>query len=109
MGFLFKRINALTDSGTETASLVTNCYTRSDVPGKTIEKSLGLIQFTKKGIKGNITKEIDGIFESLIRVAREQGANAVINVQLTTGSYEEAVNQWEASYLIVYGEAVILK
>ena len=109
MGFFHKKANSFLESGSETASLIENCYTRSDVPGKTIEKSLGLIQFTKKGIKGNITKEIDGIFESLIRVAREQGANAVINVQLTTGSYEEAVNQWEASYLIVYGEAVILK
>ena len=93
----------------ETASIISDCYTRSDVPGRTIEKSIGLVQYTKKGIAGDIPSEIDGLFQSLSQMAREKGANAVVNVRMTTGSYHQQGSQWEVTYIVVYGEAVILK
>ncbi len=37
-----------TVSHKETTSHIADCYTRSDVPGRTIEKSIGLIHFTKE-------------------------------------------------------------
>ena len=33
----------------ETASIISDCYTRSEVPGRIIDRSIGLIQYTKKG------------------------------------------------------------
>ena len=93
----------------ESASIISGCYTRSDVPGRTIEKSIGLVQYTKKGIAGDVTSEIDGVFQSLLQVAREKGANAIVNVRMTTGAYQQQGSQWEVTYFVVYGEAVILK
>lgn len=93
----------------EISSHVIDCYTRSDVPGRTIEKSIGLVQYTKKGIGGDVTDEIDGIFQSLIQTAKEKGANAVVNTRITTGSYHQQGSKWEVTYIIAYGEAVILK
>ena len=49
----------------ETASIISDCYTRSEVPDQIIEKSIGLVQYTKKGIAGDVPSEIDGIFQSL--------------------------------------------
>jgi uncharacterized protein YbjQ (UPF0145 family) len=92
----------------EATSLIGDCYTRDNVPGRTIEKSMGLVQFTKKGIAGDVPKEIDGIFHSLVQTARESGANAVVNVRVTTGSYQQQGSQWEVTYIVAYGDAVIL-
>jgi uncharacterized protein YbjQ (UPF0145 family) len=92
----------------ETASVILDCYTRSEVPGKRIEKSIGLVQYTKKGIAGDILNEIDGIFKSLLQVARDKGANAVLNVRIITGSYQQQGSAWEVTYIVAYGEAVIL-
>ena len=91
----------------ETASIISDCYTRGDVPGRTIEKSIGLVQYTQKGIAGDVPSEIDGVFQSLLQAAREKGANAVLNVRMTTGSYHQQGSQWEVTYIVVYGEAVI--
>lgn len=93
----------------DTASHISDCYTRSDVPGRAIETSIGLVQYTKKGIAGDVPNEIDGIFQSLTQIAKEKGANAVVNARITTGSYHQQGSQWEVTYIIAYGEAVILK
>ena len=93
----------------ETASLIEDCYTRADVPCRTIEKSLGIVQYTKKGIAGDVPNEIHAIFQSLLQIAREKGANAVVNVRIATGSYQQQGSQWETTYIVAYGEAVILK
>ena len=66
------------------------------------------MQYTKKGIAGDILNEIDGIFKSLLQVARDKGANAVLNVRIITGSYQQQGSAWEVTYIVAYGEAVIL-
>ncbi|MDL1971612.1 MAG: heavy metal-binding domain-containing protein [Candidatus Desulfofervidaceae bacterium] len=93
----------------EASALVEGLYTRSEVPGKIISKSYGLIYYTKKGIAGDITKEIDKIFQNLLNIAKEKGANAVINVRMMTGSYQQQGSGWEVTYITVYGEAVVLE
>lgn len=79
----------------ETFAFIEGLYTRSDVPGKTISKSYGLVQYTKKGIAGDITKEINEIFQKLFSIAKEKGANAVVNVRMMTGSYQQQGSQWK--------------
>lgn len=93
----------------ETSSLISDCYTMGDVPGREIEKSMVLVQFTKKGVAGDVPNEIDGVFQSLVQTAREKGANAVVNVRVTTGSYQQQGSQWEVTYIVAYGEAVVLR
>lgn len=100
---LFPSINKKTSFG----SVISDCYTMSEVPSRTIEKSLGLVQYTEKGIRIDITDKIDNILQSLLQIAREKGANAVVNVRITTGTYSES-EEWVATYIIAYGEAVIL-
>ena len=75
---------------------------------KTISDSHGLVQYTKKGIAGNITKEMPAIFESLLNVAKEHGGNAVINVNVVTGSYDQQGAKFETTYIVAYGESVTL-
>ena len=93
----------------ETSLLTRDCYTGSVVPNYTIEKVLGTIQFTRKGIDGNVIDEVDDIFKNLVKCAEKEGADAVINAKMTTGSYQEGGSGWIVSYITVYGESVILK
>ena len=93
----------------ETSSLTRDCYTGSVVPNYTIEKVLGTIQFTRKGIDGNVLDKVDDMFKSLVKCAEKEGADAVVNAKITTGSYQQQGSGWVVSYIIVYGEAVKLK
>lgn len=72
-----------------------------------ITKNLGLVQFTIKGLAGDTPEKIAEVFEGLMRVAREKGANAVINATMATGAYEQQGSRWQVTYLTVYGDAVI--
>lgn len=92
----------------ESASIIEGCTTLSQVPGKEIIKSLGLIEYTKKGVAGDAPKVSSGIFESLLAAAKEKGANAVVNVKLMSGSYQAQGSQWQVTYIIAYGDAVVV-
>ena len=93
----------------ETSSVIENCHVRSEVPGKEIIKSIGLVQYTKKGIAGDVTEEINSVFQSLLNAANQKGANAVVNVRFETGSYHQRGSQWEVTYITVFGEGVVLE
>lgn len=90
------------------AALIEECYTLDHVPGKQIKSSLGLVEYTKIGITGDVPKLSEGIFQSLLQSAREKGANAVVNVRLVSGSYDAQGTKWQETYIIAYGDAVIL-
>lgn len=91
------------------SALVEGCYTTVQVPCKKIVKNIGLVEYNQKGITGDIPKCCESIFKSLLETAKEKGGNAVINVQLTTGSYQQQGSGWIVSYVIAYGDAVILE
>jgi hypothetical protein len=89
-------------------SIIADCYTLVSVPGKSIKKSFGLVQFVKKGVAGDIHSESEGIFNGLVDVAKTAGANAVINIRLTSGTYQQQGSGWNTTYVIACGEAVTL-
>ncbi len=93
----------------QTVALIDGCYTLNHVPGKNIVRSLGLIELTKKGIAGDVSKLSEDIFQNLYQAAKEKGANAVVNVRLASSSYQKQGSQWEVSYIIAYGDAVIVE
>jgi hypothetical protein len=85
-----------------------NCYSISDVPGKKATKSFGLVHFTQKNLAGDMPRRTADIFSELLSMAETLGANAVINVKLTSGSYFSKGSKWEVTYVIAHGDAVIL-
>lgn len=91
----------------ESSSLIEGCTTLTQIPGKEIIKSLGLIEYTKKDIAGDAPKLSSGIFESLLVAAQERGASAVVNVKLVSGSYQAHGSKWQVTYVIAYGDAVV--
>lgn len=93
----------------EGAALIEGCTTLSEIPGRKIINSLGLIEYTKKGVAGDAPRVTRGIFQSLLAAAQEQGANGVVNVRVVAGSYQQQGSQWEVSYLIAYGDAIIFE
>ncbi len=91
----------------ESFSLIEDCTTLPSIPGKEIVKSLGLIEYTKKGIAGDIPKISANIFESLLSAAKEKGADSVVNVKVMSGTYQAQGSQWQVTYVIAYGDAVV--
>lgn len=85
-----------------------NCYSLSEIPGKKITQSFGLVYFTRKNLAGNMPAKTQEIFSGLQETANELGANAVINIKLTSGSYQAQGSQSEVTYIIAYGDAVVL-
>lgn len=85
------------------------CYTLAEVPGRRITKSLGLVEYTYGYPLGEMPNGSAGIFEKLLDTARESGANAVVNVRLTTGSYQRQGSQMQVTYVVAFGDAVILE
>jgi hypothetical protein len=90
------------------AALIEGCYCMTEVPGRSVTRALGLVEFTQKSIAGDAPKVSASIFQSLLAAAKEKGANAVINVRLTTGSYQRQGSQALVTYIIAYGDAVVL-
>ena len=91
-----------------TATHIADAYTRSDVPGKTIENSIGLIQYTKK-IKNpyELAMNVEKAFESLVDLAKKKGANAVVNVRMEISSAGSEIDTMHI-FIVAYGEAVVL-
>jgi uncharacterized protein YbjQ (UPF0145 family) len=96
---------------TSKTSIITNpnCYLGSNIPGKNIEKSFGLITQVAKGINGNINDKMEEMMDSFFNKAVEIGADAVINLKFENGSYQQNGSGWVVSYLMIYGEAVLTK
>ena len=94
-----------TSNEKEKISIIKNCYTGSVVPDYEIQEVLGLIQFTKNKIA--VVDVVNDMFKLLVKHAEKEGADAVINSKIMTGSYTEGAGH--SSYITVYGEAVKLK
>lgn len=92
-----------------TSDLIEHCYSGTEVPGKNVTKALGLVQYTQKGLAGDMPENSVRIFQSLHKYATELGANAVINVRLTSGSYQKQGSGQYVTYVIAFGDAVILE
>ena len=86
-----------------------NCYLGSSIPGKTIEKSFGLITQITKGVGGNVNNKMEEIMDSFFNKAVELRADSVVNLRFESGTYQQNLPYWPTSYLIIYGEAVITK
>ena len=93
----------------ESLVLIDGCYTLGVIPGKKIARSLGIIAYTKKGVSGEVTKISENVFKNLLSAAKEKGANAVVNVRLVSGSYQAKGSAWIVTYIMAYGDAVIVE
>jgi len=81
----------------------------SSIPGKRIIKAIGLV----RGISDTkaTTKEEFALIEkealyNMLKEANNQGANAIIDIKLTTGTYEAQGNR-QSSQAIYTGTAVV--
>jgi len=74
-------------------------YTNNIIPGKEIKTSLGLISYTKKRIGGNIIDEIDNCFKNFLKLAKDKGADAIINDRIVTGTYQQQGSEWNVTIL----------
>lgn len=88
------------------AGVFPGCYTRSEIPGQRIVESLGLVEFTQKGIAGDMPEVITDIFFELMAKVREEGGNAAVNVRLMAGTYQRQGSGWNETYVVAYGDAV---
>ena len=99
----------LFSSQKKTASHVADAYTGSEVPGKTIENTIGLIQFTKK-IENpfEVAMSVEEVFQSLVNLAKDKGASAVINTRMEISSAGGSGGASGLTYIVAYGDAVVL-
>jgi uncharacterized protein YbjQ (UPF0145 family) len=87
--------------------IIEGIYTTDTIPNRKVKKSLGFVSYVKKGIEGNIIDKIEDIYKNFFKLAKEKGANAIINTRLTTGTYQKQGSGWNSTYIIIYGEAVL--
>lgn len=80
--------------------------TLSDAPGRKIIKSLGLVQHSICGVRYDDSEDVDSAISALRIKAVQAGGNAVINIKLQTGSH---AGEFSPTYMIAYGEAVLLE
>jgi len=92
----------------DTSSWTENCYTGGTVENKKIETYLGMIQYTRTDIDVDVKTKISDIFNSLVNNAKEDGADAVINVKMTTGTYQVGTSK-TTTYITVFGEGVVFE
>jgi hypothetical protein len=89
-------------------ALIPDCYSSPAPPGRQVTRNLGLIEITNRQIADEAPYQAAKLLEALLAAAREAGANAVVNVQLVAGSYQEGGSNWIYSYVTAYGDAVVL-
>lgn len=78
------------------------------MPGYEVEKHIGICWVTSSySGHGTISDNIKSSFNDL--GASCKGANAVVNVRISQGSYEQQGSRWGASSIIVYGDCVKLR
>ncbi|TAJ06202.1 heavy metal-binding domain-containing protein [Pectobacterium versatile] len=102
MGFFSKEISVSTGN-------YPICFVSDAVPGRKIKKSFGIIKATTAEILGSYKSEEEIVTAALCKEAQKLGANAIVNFRYETGSYQRNGTGWVASYLIAYGDAVILE
>ncbi|HAP0164028.1 TPA: heavy metal-binding domain-containing protein [Escherichia coli] len=73
-----------------------------------IVKNFGLIKATTAEISGKYYNEDDELLSALLSEASKMGANAIINFQYISGSYNTG-NGYFATYIIATGDAVVLE
>ncbi|QQK72174.1 YbjQ family protein [Pectobacterium versatile] len=84
------------------------CFSSHTVPGREIKKSFGVIKAITAEISGSYESEEELVTTALCKEAKKLGANAIVNFRYETGSYQKNGTSWVNSYLIAYGDAVIL-
>jgi uncharacterized protein YbjQ (UPF0145 family) len=114
-----KILNKLSDIGDKSISLSTNtntvifnypnCYLGSNIPGKIIKESFGLVNQITSDTDGKINTRIDDLMKDFLTKVQDIGGNAVINLRYQTGSYEANGSKWHRSYMLIYGEAVLIE
>jgi len=112
------------------SQIIPDCYSGNVVYGKTIKKSIGLVE-VKIGITQNelkiddnktdlIQNKIEEALKKLIETAKHNNGNAVINVRITSGSHTIVSGVTDSStglvigssaknYIIAYGDAVLVE
>ncbi|EJH1378898.1 heavy metal-binding domain-containing protein [Escherichia coli] len=73
-----------------------------------IVKNFGLIKATTAEISGKYYNEDDELLSALLSEATKMGANAIVNFQYISGSYNTG-NGYFATYIIAAGDAVVLE
>ena len=56
-----------------------------------------------------INTSIDDLMKDFLTKVQNIGDNAVINLRYQAGSYEENGSKWYKSYMLIYGEAVLIE
>ena len=84
----------------------------SEIPGKKIVKVIGVvsgISETQASTKDEFDlAEKEALYNMMLN-AKNMGANAVIDIKPTTGSYEQQGSKWQVSQVIYMGTAVIVE
>ncbi|EHN4672443.1 heavy metal-binding domain-containing protein [Escherichia coli] len=73
-----------------------------------ILKNFGLVKATTAEISGKYYNEDDELLSALLSEASQMGANAIVNFQYISGSYNTG-NGYFATYIIATGDAVVLE
>lgn len=88
-------------------ALVKGCFT-SEVPtGYTIQKMLGMVHYTINQVDIDFPEKSAELFKGILDVAKQAGANAVVNVKISSSSYEYG-NGPTRSNIMIYGDAVVM-
>ena len=93
----------------ENTFMTQGCNTLPSLPGYDVVESLGIVEYVIKNVAGDITKRETSVFQKLLETAKKSGANAVVNARIMTGSYEAQGPKWQVTYVIAYGDAVVVK
>ena len=87
------------------------CVTGVSIPGREFKKIVGMVrgvsdtQATMKEQFQLIEKEA---LYNMLAQAKSRGGNAVVEIKLDTGSYEDAGSQWQVSQAVYTGTAVVI-
>lgn len=73
-----------------------------------ILKNFGLVKATTAEISGKYYNEDDELLSALLSEVSQMGANAIVNFQYISGSYNTG-NGYFATYIIATGDAVVLE
>lgn len=83
--------------------------TSSSLPDKDIKGALGNvtgISETAASTDRGFRKAEKEALADIMRQGIQMGANAIIDLKMTTGSYEQQGSQWMVSKVVYYGTAV---
>ncbi|EPJ2545234.1 heavy metal-binding domain-containing protein [Escherichia albertii] len=84
-----------------------NVFTSTPSHMKVI-KNFGIVKATTAEISGKYHSEDDELLSVLLSEASKMGANAIVNFQYISGSYNTG-NGYFATYIIATGDAVVLE